>query len=246
MNIAIVDDCEKDRSLLAQMIRQYGIMNQLDLSMEHFPSGEALLLNYQPFRYTVIFLDIFMEGMSGIETAEKIRSTDEDTPLVFLTASNEHHPEAFSVFATAYLTKPVTEERLFRTLNHIMRLSTEPSERFSFTAERREYSLPYAEIVSIESDGNYLIITDRSGKTYRTRMTFSRLLQQVQDPRFLVLMKGILVNMEYIELMRDSVCVMRNGRYFPLLMRKAKELKQQWLNYRFASIRESTRAAEDR
>ena len=60
MNIAIVDDCEKDRSLLAQMIRQYGIMNQLDLSMEHFPSGEALLLNYQPFRYTVIFLDIFM------------------------------------------------------------------------------------------------------------------------------------------------------------------------------------------
>lgn len=57
-------------------------------------------------------------------------------------------------------------------------------------------------------------------------MTFSHLLQQVQDPRFLVLMKGILVNMEYIELMRDSVCVMRSGRYFPLLMRKAKERKR--------------------
>ena len=55
MNIAIVDDCERDRSLLAQMIRQYGIMNQLDLGVEHFPCGEALLLNYQPFRYTVIF-----------------------------------------------------------------------------------------------------------------------------------------------------------------------------------------------
>ena len=161
MNIAIVDDCEKDRSLLAQMIRQYGIMNQLDLSMEHFPSGEALLLNYQPFRYTVIFLGIFMEGMSGIETAEKIRSTDEDTPLVFLTASNEHHPEAFSVFATAYLTKPVTEERLFRTLNHIMRLSTEPSERFSFTAERREYSLPMRR--SFPSNQTETISSSRTG-----------------------------------------------------------------------------------
>ncbi len=83
-------------------------MNQLEYHIDLFPGGEDLLGTYRPFQYTVIFLDIYMDGISGIETAEKIREADEDANLVFLTASEEHRPEAFSVFATAYLIKPCT------------------------------------------------------------------------------------------------------------------------------------------
>ena len=239
MNIAIVDDNERDQTCLEQMLRRYAVMNQLEYHVDLFPSGEALLGTYQPFQYTTIFLDVFMDGLSGIETAERIREVDEDSILVFLTSSEKHRPEAFSVFATAYLSKPCNEEQLFRLMDHILRRRTETDQRFTFSFDRREYSLRYADIVSIETDGNYINIKEKNGACFRARMTFTQAQGQV-DSRFLILMKGILVNMDCIERISDTRCIMLNGDTFPLRMKNAKELEQKWLNYKFTSIRNAT------
>ncbi len=82
MNIAIVDDMEADQLRLEQILRQYAAMNRLELHIDRFSCGEAFLKDYQPFRYTLIFLDVFMDGITGIETAETIRQSDEDSALV--------------------------------------------------------------------------------------------------------------------------------------------------------------------
>ena len=60
------------------------------------------------------------------------------------------------------------------------------------------------------------------------------------DSRFLVLMKGLIVNMDYIVQVKDNVCLMQGGAVFPLHVKRAKELRQRWLNYKFALIREGT------
>ena len=239
MNIALVDDNEADRLRLERTLRQYDGIHGLGLQIQSFPNGEALLRSYQPFQYTVIFLDIYMDGMSGIETARQIREKDADAILVFLTTSDSHRPDAFSLFASAYLSKPSSEEEVFRALDHILRLHTEKDKRFSFSYNRQSYSLRFADIVSMETDGNYLDIRDREGKAYRTRMTFSRAQAQM-DARFLTLMKGILVNMDYIEQIKDTVCRMQGGSTFPLQVKNERELKQTWLNYKFAAIRDTT------
>ena len=111
--------------------------------------------------------------------------------------------------------------------------------RFSFSFDRQEYRLLLADIVSIETDGNYLRITDQEGKVYRTRMTFTHAQTQL-DQRFLSLMKGITVNMDYIVQIKDTVCYMQGGASFPMRVKNAKELKQNWLNYKFTAIREAT------
>ena len=236
MNIAIVDDNEIDRLRLERTLKQYAVMNQLDCQIDSFSSGEAFLRKFQPFQYVVVFLEIYLGGISGIETAEMIRETDEDTPLVFETTSEEHRPEAFSVFATAYLTKPCADEQVFRVMDHILRRKTETDQRLSFSYDRKEYSLRFADLVSIETDGNYIRIKNRDGESFRTRMTFLQAQTQL-DSRFLILMKGILVNMDYIEQIHDTLCIMRSGDSFPLRVKTKRELKQTWQNYKFASIR---------
>ena len=90
MNIAIIDDIETERFRLEQILKQYAVINQLEMNIEQFSGGEAFVKNYQPFQYTVIFLDIFMDGISGIETAEIIRQSDEHAVIVFLTTSEVH------------------------------------------------------------------------------------------------------------------------------------------------------------
>ena len=130
MNIAIVDGNETDRLRLERTLKQYAVMNELDCQIDFFSSGEAFLRNYRPFQHVVVFLDINMDGISGIEVAKTLRETDDDTILVFATNSEEHRPEAFSVFATAYLIKPCPDEQVFRLMDHILRRKTKTAQRF--------------------------------------------------------------------------------------------------------------------
>lgn len=207
--------------------------------MDHFSGGEVFLKKYQPYQYTIIFLDIYMKGITGIRTAEKIRETDEEAVLVFLTTSEAHRSEAFSVFATTYINKPPSQDEIFRALDHILHFRTERNRYFSFSFDIREYSLSFADIVSIETDRNYIVITDKKDVSYRTRMTFSGVEDQM-DSRFLVLMKSIMVNMDYISQIYDTVCTMQDGKTFPVQVKKKKEIQQKWLNYKFTAIRNAT------
>lgn len=239
MNIAIVDDMRSDRLRLEQVLKQYAALNDFELNIDHYSGGEAFLKSYQPFQYTIIFLDIYMDGITGIETAKTIRKTDDEAVLVFLTTSEEHRSDAFSVFASNYISKPPSKEEIFRTLDHILHCQTKKDNYFYFTYDRHEYCLRYADIASIETDGNYIVLRDRKGKSYRTRMTFSNAENQM-DERFLVLMKGILVNMDYIVQIREALCIMQDGGSFPINVKKKREIKQKWLNYKFTSIRNET------
>ena len=244
MNIALVDDDAADRLRLEQLLKEYGTIHQLDMRPDSFSGGEALLKDYTPFRYAVIFLDIYMPGLSGIETTKGVRAVDDDTRIVFLTTSEAFRPDAFSLFATSYLIKPCGRDQVFRTLDHIFRLRTAEGGRFAFSYDRREFSLAYGDIVSLETDGNYLAIADKSGQRYRTRMTFSAAMERL-DNRFLVLMKGIAVNMDRIAQIQDGRCRMQDGTVLPLHVKRQTELREQWLNYKFTKIRESGAATED-
>ena len=243
MNIALVDDDAADRLRLEQLLKEYDTIHHLDLRIDSFSGGEALLENYTPFRYAVIFLDVYMDGISGVETAKGVRAVDDDTSLVFLTTSEAFRPDAFSLFATSYLIKPCERDELFRVLDHIFRLRTASGGRFSFSYDRREFSLAYGDIVSLETDGNYLAITDKSGQRYRTRMTFSAAMERL-DSRFLVLIKGVAVNMDRIAQIQDGRCRMQDGRLLPLHVKQQADLREQWLNYKFTKIRESGAAME--
>ena len=241
MNIALVDDDAGDRLRLEQLLKEYGTIHGLDLCIDQFSDAEAFLRGYESFRYAVIFLDIYMDGLSGIEAAREIRKVDDDAKLVFLTSSESHRADAFDLFAVSYLGKPCAQEQVFRTLDHILRLRTDGEKRFSFSYNRQSFSLLLGEIVSLETEGNYLVIADCQGRTYRTRMTFFAAMKQL-DPRFMELQKGIAVNMDRIAQIQDGRCRMQSGTVFPLRVRSRKELREKWLNYKFAKIREETAA----
>jgi len=237
MKLAIVDDEAAERAALRAVIREYDAMHRLDMVTEEFSGGEGLLAAFHPYAFSVIFLDIYMDGLSGIETARKIREQDDETALVFLTTSEEHRPDAFSVFATDYLVKPCSRDAVFRVLDHLLRLHTKQEKQLLFTADRREYRLSLSDIASLEADGNYLLITTVKGTQYRARMPL-REAEALLDNRFLRIIKGVTVNMDYVLQMNDTSCTMCTGMVLPMRSRNGKEIRQQWLNYKFVKIRQ--------
>ena len=244
MNIAIADDIPEETKPLKDFLTEYSLLNKLDLTIEDFMSAEALLEEYRPYRYTVIFLDIYMDGMTGVDAARKIRDEDSDTFLVFLTSSSAFMPEAFSLHAFEYMEKPVKREKVFSLLDDILKLKTDRSSTpiLEFSCNRSTVRLPFENVVFVRSDGNYQEILDKDGNTFRTRTRFNNLHSELtKDPRFLLILRGMLVNMDYIRRFDTDVCYIRDDIRLPINQKNSEAIEQTWKNYIFQKIRKEHR-----
>lgn len=243
MNIAIVDDLQKEKDILKAHLNDYAAYNHLSLSLHCFSSGEEFLENFQPFQYTAVFMDIYMEGMTGIETALRMRELDTEIFLIFLTTSPEHMAEAFSCHAYDYLLKPTQQSRVFKVLDDFMKLQTKTEEKISFQYESKASSLPYSDIVAVCSQGHNTRITDREGRTYIPRISFGSVQKPLQeDSRFLLLLRGVLVNMDYIIDFVGGDCRLKGNLSLPVSSRNRSKIEQIWHNYTFRQIRKESSA----
>ena len=85
VNIAVVDDLARDRETVRAKVLGYAACRGLPWQVTVFSGGEELLADLTPGRYDVVFLDILMGGLDGIETARRLRQVDRDALLVFVT-----------------------------------------------------------------------------------------------------------------------------------------------------------------
>ena len=241
MNIAITDDIPFDAAALRTLLKDYAERNHQDLQISVFSSAEELLNSHTSF--AVIFLDIYMDEMSGIEAAERIRRHDSDVLLIFLTSSRNHMPEAFHVHAFEYIQKPIDPVSLKRVMDDALQKldRNTAAPRLNFSIHRREYKLPYTNIKSVVSTANYLEITDRDNNVYKPRMTFSTVSELLSgDERFLTILRGILVNMDYVIGFEEKVCLLEGGITLPINTRNQRKIEQIWLDYSFDRIRKDS------
>lgn len=121
--IALCDDETTEFHTMEQMLRSYlGHSAKNALSVRPFESAEALLLAIEQESYApdLIFLDIYMPTLSGLEAAKKLEELDLPCLIIFLTSSKDHALEAFDLNVFHYLVKPVSEEALFSTLDRAL------------------------------------------------------------------------------------------------------------------------------
>ena len=114
MRIAIVDDLAAERALLKDRLEQQLHRRNVLADILEYESGEKFLEAARKAPFTAAFLDIYMNGMTGMEAAKELRKTDTDCLLVFTTTSTDHALEGFQVRALHYLVKPFTERTSMR------------------------------------------------------------------------------------------------------------------------------------
>jgi len=247
MKIAIVDDRPEEVMELHRLLKEYAAIHQIELEISVFTRASAMLAGYHPLLYAVIFLDIYMQDMTGLDAAQVIREQDPDTLLIFLTSSDEHRPEAFRLHAFDYIEKPADEAQIYRVMDDIFRRQTGlATRRFAFTCNREEYRLAYTDLICVQASGHYLEISDKDGNVYRTRMTFAAAEEELStDSRFLLILRGILVNMDYITGFGPGVCCLKGGIRLPINVKNGKRIEQIWKNYVFKKIRQETQEREE-
>ena len=109
MKIAIVDDEPIFLDKMVQICRDFCEEHRIQTDIASFISGESFLGQFEKNKFSIVFMDIYMEEMSGITVALKMRQKDNFCILVFLTSSSEFMPDAFSCHAFEYIVKPISK-----------------------------------------------------------------------------------------------------------------------------------------
>ena len=135
--------------------------------------------------------------------------------------------------------KPITRSRVFQVLLDAQKLLPGNSRYIEVNSNRQNIPVFLSDIQSAATDAHYLDIHLKDGSLVRTRMTASEFLKLTgEDCRFLVINKGLILNMDYIFNMENNSCIMTDGSRFPLRIRKAKELALTFRQYQFSQLRQ--------
>ena len=106
IRIGIVDDEKQERDQLKQALARFGAENGTELNVQEFDCA-AVYLAAQDRDFDILYLDIDMPQMSGMELAEKIRETDQDVILIFCTNLQQLALNGYSVGALGFIVKPI-------------------------------------------------------------------------------------------------------------------------------------------
>lgn len=233
LKIAAVDDMQSERELLAEKIKDYMEARWLKYELFQYESGEAFVTASETERFDIVFMDIFMGEMNGITCSEKLRERDMDCKLVFLTTSKDFMADGYTYNPCHYLVKPFDKGKFEQAMENCR--------------IKRQVEVPYLNVVSdgapLRIDTTelmYIITADRAvlihtaGITVQGGRSFSAITEPLtKDARFLQCIQGVLVNMDFISSVEDTVFVMKDGTRLPMAMRERKNLIKQYQNYQF-------------
>lgn len=234
LHIAFCDDNIEELSNMVQLIDLYRTSRHLDCEHAVFPNGFELISALEKGkRFDIYCLDIMMLGFSGIDAAKEIRTFDKTAPILFFTSSPEFALESYSVKAINYILKPITKEKLFFTFDELLeQIKAKEEDAVIVKSNDGIQKILISNLVFAEVIGRNVLYYLRTGKVVECTEPFSSVCDSLlKYGCFIKPHRSYLVNMQYVDTIENHQITLQTLSAIPVAQGKAKEIKQQYLNY---------------
>lgn len=225
MRIAI---CEKDQTYaktIKDYIYRYAEVNRLDIVVDCYSYGEALLCS--KIHYNLIFIGYELVDKKGLELAIEIRSFDTISSIVFISKNVDIIFETFKVNAYRFLVPPLKENELCSLLDDFfnkfgndyplwIRNSTET------------YCLNSEEIYYIEADNKHCIVHLKR-EALQCNKTMAKVSDVLPKSRFIKINRAYIVNMYHITKYNNENIFLRNGDILHISRNYLQNFKENYL-----------------
>ena len=236
MKIAIVDDIQIDQDILINKINNYFTNSKITYYIYSYKNAETFLEDFKPNYFDIIFMDIYMSDINGMEAAKQVYQLDKKCKIIFLTISKEFAIESYSVHATYYLVKPINEIDFIQAME--------------FCQLQPKYDVPFIKVttarIEIKLNTNDILYIDIVSRVTRIHLinetisvsgSFKEITNPLlQDSRFINCIRGIVVNMEHIIKQSDSFFILDNNEKIPISIRNKKNIEKTYRNYIFEGM----------
>lgn len=223
VKIAICDDEIALINELKKLLNQYAADTGKEFCIFEFCDGMELLEDYQP-DFDLIFMDIKMEKLNGLKTAEEIRKTDSTVGLFFLTSLSQYVWKGYEYGAINYLLKPIKYGRLKMELDRFFSRYQGRDEPFlAFANDSGKYKVLYKNLRYAETYKRNVLLhfDDQEQVIYKNMKEVSSLLETQRQ--FARCHASFIVNLAYVKSVENLEAVLTTGERVPISQPKRKE-----------------------
>lgn len=234
IRIAICDDLPEERKMLVSLLEH----SSIPAAYSQFKSSEELLEVFHPGKFDLLLMDIYMEGMTGVEAVQKIREMDDAIPIAFTTISTEHTLESYRLSVLKYLEKPVRQKDV-NDLLRLVRLQKESAPRLVVQQNGETQKLLLSEILYLEQKAHHVLLTLKGGGDLQLYGKLSDLLLQLEGKPFFCPHKSYCVNLAFVRGINvEYQCYeMADGKNVPISRPNRSKAKRAYEDFLFARTR---------
>ena len=244
MRIAICDDEEKERNNLSNLINKYCTERQLVYELATFSSGEELIKTGSFFH--IIFLDISMKELNGIETGKEIYKRNHKTKIVYVTSYHEYCSQALNTaHAFAYLTKPIQLSDFLEQFGNLVYeiIETEKQEikvefynvqeiKNDVITEKYIAQIPVDDIAYFEYvKSTRKINIHKKNAVYVVSNTMTEIEKKMKIYGFEVPCRGFLINLGWVQKIKGFDIYLQNNIVLPVSQKRIMAIKDALNEY---------------
>ncbi len=230
MRVVICEDNATSSDVLENYVKRWSHRNGCFTEVYIYSSAEQFLLSEEDTdNIDLIFIDIIMGDMTGIDLAHKLRDSGYLGQIVFATDMREYVFEGYNVSALNYLLKPVSYEKCASLLDRVREFM---SERRFYICKLQDKSvkIPCEEILYVEMDSHYAKINTLKGQ-YTIRSTITSVFNELDDNMFVRCHKSFIINIRHVMSVSKKAATLSSGDIIDLGRKYVKDVNDRFVKY---------------
>lgn len=227
LRFAICDDEKEMRMNLSGKIR--AILESLDVRVElcSFADSVTLLAEHKKLHFDAVFLDIEMEGMSGLEAAEKLREQNDGVRILFVTDHDSMVFQSFQYAPLRFIRKSKLTEELNEAIISVLADINRAQDKYCLETKEGIRQITIQDILYFEVLGHLTTCHTKNG-CIELRETLKKIEEDLRMHGFVRTHNSYLVNSRYIEAVeKKAVLLTEDGLRIPLSRQKQEAVKRQ-------------------
>lgn len=231
LRIAICDDEWAQIEMLRNFLLRISFRLNMDMKISTFTHGEQLIESYDTNAgFEIIFLDIRLPGMNGVEVAKQIRQKDKRALVVFVSGRADYILKGYEARAFRYILKPASEDAIFDVMNKaLLEMQGDEASGLRFKEKGEDVKVDLGDILYFEAQ-NHKINLICSNTTHNFYGRIGELEKRLSDKGFVRCQKGYLVNASRIRRIRRTEVLLDNGSILPMSANYLKQTKDIFIS----------------
>lgn len=231
LRIAICDDDQVVCSEIESVILEYQSIFETEFDIEVFESG-AELYKYlkKGNQVDLLFLDIEMDDMDGIQVGEKIRMemNDHRTNIIYVSGKDGYDRKLFDFQPLHFLSKPIEKNKVFSDLALAIKLFKKNNQIFSFRTGHDTNRVPMNDILYFESKGRKVRIVTLDDE-YVYYGTIESVLEELPKKHFIQIHRSYIVNYNHVKVFSYDKVMMQDNKCLSIGQKRRQAVREMQL-----------------